>query len=169
MHLVRKSLSFDKFFTATLKLVFPMPWPTIWVLASDYSKKHNRTTRYIRPHPASASRRSRSESRDIDVDEWGKNICKSFYSLAAFVVVPGLCYVLASRMLCKSAAVDVFLNYEERGHQSEHILDLPCIACRNIQLRRAASYLAHGILHIVTGFVGDFYDSFSLLWTNMNF
>ena len=169
MHLVRKSLSCDKFVTATMGLVVPTPWPTIWVLASDYSKMHNRTTRYIRPHPASASRRSRSESRDIDVDEWGKNICKLFYSLAAFVVVPVPCYVLASRMLCKSAAVDVFLNHIEPGHQSEHILNLLCIDCRNIQLRRAASYLAHGILYIVTGSVGDLCDSFSLFWTNMNF
>ena len=152
-----------------MTLAFPTLWPTIWVLASDYSKKHNRTTRYIRPHPASASRRSRSESRDIDVDEWGKNICKSFYSLAAFAVVPFLCYVLASRMLCKSASVDVFSNCTKTGHQIYHILNLLCIDCRNIQLRRAASYLAHGILYILTGFVDDFCGAFSLLWTNMNF
>ena len=128
MHLVRKSLSFDKFFTATLKLVFPMPWPTIWVLASDYSKKHNRTTRYIRPHPASASRRSRSESRDIDVDEWGKNICKLFYSLAAFVVVPGLCYVLASRSHSHAPSATnkgSWCDNEEYSRLTEkHILEL---------------------------------------------
>ena len=110
MHLVRKSLSFDKFVTATMRLVFPTPWPTIWALASDYSKKHDRTTRYIRPHLASASGRNKSDSWDIDVDEWGKNICKSFYFLAVVAVIPFPCYALASCILCKSGCVNVFFE-----------------------------------------------------------
>ena len=149
-----------------MTLAFPRLWPTIWVLASDYSKKHNRTTRYIRPHLASVSDRNISDSWDIDVDEWGKSICKTFYFLAVVAVIPFPCYALASCMLCKLAFGNVFSNRSKNQHQIYHILNQRCIDCSDIELRRAAFYLAHGIFYIVAGFAGYLYDSFFLFWTN---
>jgi len=157
-----------------MALVFPKLCSTNGVLASGYSKRHNRTTRYFHPHLASASDRNISDSRDIDLDERGTNICKTLYFLSFVAVIPFLCCVLVFCTLYKSdfgnVGVQVFCilsNFSKHHHQIYYIPN-PCgIECNDIELRRVAFYLARGILYIAEGYVGYVRSDFLFLfWTN---
>jgi len=157
-----------------MALAFPKLWPTNGVLASGCSKRHNRTTRYFHPHLASASDRNISDAWDIDLDEWGKNICKTFYFLSFVAVIPFLCCVLVFCILYKSGfgnvGVQVFCilsNFLKHHHQIYYILNPRCSDRSDIELRRAVFYLAHGILDIAEGFASYFYDCFFLHGTNI--